>query len=177
MEAAHIPQEPPCDANVVFSTPSSPCWRRCPSWPPIPYPSARRTASKWNARLRHEAVDDDAFVHCADATTLRLRAGVRASFGGGFGVLVEAEGVAAAASYNSGANGRVAYLAVIDPQGVELKQAWIGWNGRRAGEHACATLGRQRLLFDTSAGSATAAGGKTSRPSMRARFSGGHGRR
>lgn len=99
---------------------------------------------EWNVRLRHEAVDDDAFVLRADATTLRLRAGLRASFGGGFTALIEGEGIAAAGSYNSGANGRTQHAAVIDPEGIELNQAWLGWKGENAG----ATLGRQRLLFD-----------------------------
>ena len=113
-----------------------------------PGPAGPSITFEWNARLRHEAVDDDAFVPRADATTLRLRAGVRASFGNGFGGLVEAEGIAAAGAYNSGANARVAHPAIIDPQGVELNQAWIGWTGGTAGEHVGATLGRQRLQFD-----------------------------
>ena len=33
---------------------------------------------------------------------------------------------------------------VIDPSGVELNQAWIGWNGRKG----AAKLGRQRILLD-----------------------------
>ncbi len=109
-----------------------------------PAPAGRSIDLEWNARLRHEAVDDDAFVHRADATTLRLRAGLRASFGSGFGALVEGEGIASMGSYNSGANGRAGYPAVVDPEGVEWNQAWLGWKGERAG----ATLGRQRLLFD-----------------------------
>ncbi len=100
---------------------------------------------EWNARLRHEAVNDDAFARDADATTLRLRAGLRLHFGTGFSALLEGEGIASAGdAYNSGANGRTMYPAITDPKGIELNQAWLGWKG----DHAGATLGRQRLLFD-----------------------------
>lgn len=110
-----------------------------------PAPADSPLQFEWNARLRHEAVDDDAFARSADATTLRLRAGLRVHFGVGFSALLEGEGIASAGdAYNSGANGRTTYPAITDPEGVELNQAWLGWKG----EHAGATLGRQRLLFD-----------------------------
>jgi hypothetical protein len=100
---------------------------------------------EWNARLRHENVDDDAFAQSANATTLRLRAGLRLHFGGHFNALIEGEGIASAGDrYNSGANGRTARPAITDPEGAELNQAWIGWKD----PHVAATLGRQRLLFD-----------------------------
>ncbi|MFS8064582.1 MAG: alginate export family protein [Luteimonas sp.] len=110
-----------------------------------PAPVAAPWQFEWNARLRHEAVDDDAFVQSANATTLRLRAGLRMHFGGHFNALVEGEGIASAGdAYNSGANGRTTRPAITDPQGAELNQAWIGWKD----PHVAATLGRQRLLFD-----------------------------
>ena len=100
---------------------------------------------EWNARLRHENVDDDAFAQTAEATTLRLRAGLRMHFGGNFNALVEGEGIASTGDgYNSGANGRTTRPAITDPEGAELNQAWIGWKDARV----AATLGRQRLLFD-----------------------------
>lgn len=102
-------------------------------------------ALEWNARLRHESVDDDAFPHDAQAATLRLRLGVRARFGAGWSALLEGEGVAAFDdNYDSGANGRAGYPVIADPSGVELNQAWIGWRDA----HASATLGRQRVLID-----------------------------
>lgn len=108
-------------------------------------PQARPLQIEWNARLRHENVDDDAFAQSANATTLRLRAGLRMRFGDHFNALVEGEGVASAGdAYNSGANGEATRPAIIDPDGVELNQAWIGWKDARV----AATLGRQRLLFD-----------------------------
>lgn len=100
---------------------------------------------EWDLRVRHEHVADDAFSHTADAATLRLRAGLRAEFGGGWSALVEAEGIADAGDgYNSGANGETTYPAVIDPEGSEWNQAWVGWKNARFG----ATVGRQRLMFD-----------------------------
>ena len=100
---------------------------------------------EWNARLRHENVDDDAFAQPANATTLRLRAGLRMHFSDHFTALLEGEGIASAGdAYNSGANGRTTRPAITDPEGAELNQAWIGWKD----PHVAATLGRQRLLFD-----------------------------
>ena len=112
---------------------------------PAAAPAAAPWQFEWNARLRHENVDDDAFAQSANATTLRVRAGLRLHFGGHFNALIEGEGIASAGdNYNSGANGRTARPAITDPEGAELNQAWIGWKD----PHVAATLGRQRLLFD-----------------------------
>ncbi|MBP6748640.1 MAG: alginate export family protein [Xanthomonadaceae bacterium] len=100
---------------------------------------------EWDLRARHERVADDAFSPTADAATLRLRAGLRAEFGGGWSALLEAEGIADTGDgYNSGANGETKYPAVIDPEGMEWNQAWVGWKNPQVG----ATVGRQRLMFD-----------------------------
>lgn len=100
---------------------------------------------EFNARLRSEFVTDGAFEQDGQATTMRLRAGVRAKFGYGWTGFLEAEGVAALSDqYNSGANGRVAYPAIIDPGGAEVNQAWLAWRGATR----AATIGRQRLRFD-----------------------------
>lgn len=100
---------------------------------------------EWDLRGRHESVDDDAFARNAEATTLRLRLGLRADFGHGWTALVEGEGIVNANErYNSGANGQTTYPAVIDPDGAELNQAWIGWKN----EHFGATVGRQRINLD-----------------------------
>lgn len=98
---------------------------------------------EWNLRLRHESVSDDGFARNADATTLRLRAGLRGEFGDGFSALVEGEGVAAAGGYNSGANGKLQYPAATDPRGGELNQAWLGWADAEMEVRA----GRQRVLL------------------------------
>jgi len=108
-------------------------------------PETRPLSFEWNLRARQETVDDDAFAKDAQATTLRLRAGLRLRLEHGFGALVEGEGIAASGdAYNSGANGVTDRPAITDPEGAELNQAWIGWKGKRAG----ATAGRQRLQFD-----------------------------
>lgn len=100
---------------------------------------------EWDARLRHEQVDNDAFARDARADTLRLRLGLRANFGSGWSGLLEGAGVASAGShYNSGANGRTQYPAITDPRGGELNQAWLGWQGTQFG----ASVGRQRLQLD-----------------------------
>ena len=110
-----------------------------------PEPVAAPWQFEWNARLRNENVDDDAFTKSANATTLRLRAGLRMHFGDHFTALLEGEGIASAGdAYNSGANGRTTRPAITDPEGAELNQAWIGWKDA----HVAATLGRQRLQFD-----------------------------
>ena len=103
-----------------------------------------RVAFEWDLRLRAEQVDDAGFARNADAGTLRLRAGLRFAGRAGWTGLLEAEGIAASGAYNSGANGRTTRPQVVDPPGVELNQAWLGWKGTHAG----VAVGRQRLLFD-----------------------------
>jgi len=108
-------------------------------------PASAPLQLEWDARLRHEQVDDDAFARDARADTLRLRLGLRANFGHGWGGLLEGTGVAAAGShYNSGANGHVQYPGITDPKGSELGQVWLGWHD----DAFSATVGRQRLLLD-----------------------------
>ncbi len=100
---------------------------------------------EWDARLRHEHVDDAAFSREAAAQTVRARLGVRFAWAQDWAALVEGEGVASAGNrYNSGANGHVHYPSVIDPRSVELNQAWIGHTQARGGF----TLGRQRYVLD-----------------------------
>jgi len=100
---------------------------------------------EWNLRLRTEQVEDDAFARDADATTLRLRAGLRFRLGAGVSALVEGEGIASAGDrYNSGANRRTDRPVVADAEGAELNQAWLAWKNDRVQ----ATAGRQRLFFD-----------------------------
>ena len=104
-----------------------------------------RVSWETGARLRYEHVDDDLFANAADATTLRLRGGLRWQINAAFEAFIEGEAVGAVGDdYNSGANRRTAYPAVTDPQGVELNQAWLRW-------HRGATsvvAGRQRLVLD-----------------------------
>lgn len=122
---------PPVQAAAAESAPSAP-------------PSTPAVTLEFNARLRHESVEDDAFARTADATTLRLRLGVRARLGAGWSALLEGEGIAALDDgYDSGANAGSGLPVVADPAGAELNQAWLGWRDERA----AATFGRQRLLL------------------------------
>jgi hypothetical protein len=101
-------------------------------------------ALEWNARLRHEIVEDDAFAPRAEATTLRLRATLRARIGAGFSALLEAEGVTNDGNrHDSTANGRTDYPVIADPEALELNQAWVGWQNAQS----AATLGRQRVVL------------------------------
>ena len=100
--------------------------------------------AQWNLRARYEHVDDAAFARNADATTLRLRAGLHGRFGAHWEALVEGEAIAATGPYDDGTGKpKVLWPAVIDPRGAELDQAWLRG---RAGPVAI-TAGRQRLLF------------------------------
>lgn len=100
---------------------------------------------EWNARLRHEHVNDDAFANSAHATTLRLRTGLRWQPSASFVALLEGEGTASAGDhYNSGANRQTQYPAIIDPEAVALNQLWARWQGG----NGAVQIGRQRLLLD-----------------------------
>jgi len=118
----------------------------------LPLAAAAQTASHavtidptWNLRLRHEQVDDGAFSRDASAETLRLRAGLKFTFPDGWSALLEGEGIASGDNrYNSGANGRTTFPAIVDPDGAELNQAWMAWNGAKGS----AKLGRQRIVLD-----------------------------
>jgi hypothetical protein len=105
----------------------------------------RRGTPLVDLRARYEHVDDDAFARDADALTLRTRLGFRTAPWHGFTALVEAEDVRAPIEdYNSTANGRTQYPTVVDPEGSEINQAWLGWG--RPGTQL--TAGRQRVVFD-----------------------------
>ena len=109
----------------------------------LPVAAAGDWTLEANLRARQEQVRDAAFAHDADATTLRLRAGLHGRFANGWEALVEGEGIASAGAFNDGSNGRTAWPVVADPNGAELNQAWL----RHAGERLTATAGRQRLLL------------------------------
>lgn len=96
-----------------------------------------------NARLRVESVDDAAFPRDADATTLRLRLGVRGRFGEHWSALLEGEGIAGAGTYDSGADGPRDVPTIADPDGAELNQALVAWKSKRFD----AAAGRQRMVF------------------------------
>jgi hypothetical protein len=106
-------------------------------------------ATIWNidARLRYEGVDDDLFANEADATTLRLRAGLQHAFGAHFSARIEFEGTThlGAEHFNSTSNGETAYPLVVDPDSAEINQAWLAWTPDPATRIG---IGRQKLNFD-----------------------------
>lgn len=100
---------------------------------------------QWNLRLRYEQVDDEAFSRTAEATTLRLRAGLQLRHGTRFSAYLEGEGIVALGDdYNSGANGHSAFPTIADARGLEINQAYLQWKNPKLQ----ASLGRQRVLFD-----------------------------
>jgi len=100
---------------------------------------------EWNARLRHEQVDDAAYSPHAYADTLRLRLGIRAQIGYGWSYFIEGAGTASANDhYNSGANGETRYPGITDPSGAELNQAWLAWKG----DAFALKAGRQEVTLD-----------------------------
>ena len=136
----HVPL---CLALAALIAPATSAFAAEPA--PVDHAAAHVLTFEWNARLRNESVDDDAFVRNAEATTLRLRAGLHWHWAAGFSALLEGEGIASPGnSYNSSANGQTTYPAVTDPNGIEWNQAFVAWKGTQAG----ATVGRQRLQYD-----------------------------
>jgi hypothetical protein len=97
-------------------------------------------------RMRYENADDDARQEAVDVGSLRTALGFRtASFHGLFG-LAEVEDVLAVGTYDDGGtNRRMAprYSAVVDPEGVELNQAYVGID---AIPHTVIQAGRQLIL-------------------------------
>lgn len=99
----------------------------------------------FNARLRHEHVDQSGLAEKADALTLRSRLGYTTAAYRGFQFMVEAENVTALIDdYADGVAASLGYPVVADPEVTEVNQAWIGYTtGKTKG-----TLGRQRLVLD-----------------------------
>lgn len=99
----------------------------------------------FNARLRHEHVDQDGLPEKADALTLRSRLGYTTAAYQGFQFMVEAENVTALVDdYADGAVANPGYPVVADPEVTEVNQVWAAYTtGKTKG-----TLGRQRLVLD-----------------------------
>ncbi len=99
----------------------------------------------FNARLRHEHVDQAGFAEKANALTLRSRLGYTTAAYRGFHVMLEAENVVALIDdYADGVVVNPGFPVVGDPEVTEVNQAWASYTtGRTKG-----TLGRQRLVLD-----------------------------
>ncbi len=85
----------------------------------------------FSARARYENVDQDGFDKDADAYTLRTTLGYKTGTFHGFSGFVEFEDVTdlGGDNYNSTTNGELAYPVVADPEGTEVNQAYLAYNG------------------------------------------------
>lgn len=109
----------------------------------VPTLACAQVSTEWNWRVRNEHVEDHAFAHDADATTLRLRLGAKFAWSDEWSALVEGEGIVAGGAHDDGTNARRDLPAIIDPAGAEWNQAWVAF--KRDGKQV--TLGRQRVTF------------------------------
>lgn len=97
-------------------------------------------------RLRHEQVDDDAFVNDANASTLRTRLSYTSGQWRKLDLVVEFDHVGHLLDerFNDTRNGNGTFPTVVDPKGADLNQAAV----RYRTDGFTATAGRQRILFD-----------------------------
>jgi len=131
--------------------------------------AAPGAAFEWDLRLRQERVEDAGFAAAANATSARLRAGVRLVPATGWTVLVESEGIVGAGNHNDGANGKTTLPTVLDPGAeseeyladagdvagpellarlAELDDAEVREIAGRLGEVERGLSARRRLVFD-----------------------------
>lgn len=85
----------------------------------------------FSARARYETVDQDNALKDADAFTIRTTLGYKTGDFYGFSAAVEVEDVSELGSdnYNSLTNGEDAYSVIADPDGTEINQAYLQYNG------------------------------------------------
>jgi len=85
----------------------------------------------FSARVRYESVEQDNALKDADALTLRTTLGYKTGQFKGFSGFLELEDVSelGSDSYNSTTNGQGTYSVVADPDGTEVNQAYLQYNG------------------------------------------------
>ncbi|MFW5446877.1 MAG: alginate export family protein [Methylophagaceae bacterium] len=85
----------------------------------------------FSARLRYESVEQDNALKDADAFTIRTTLGYKTGGFHGFSAFAEVEDVTELGSdnYNSTTNGESAYSVIADPDGTEINQAYLQYNG------------------------------------------------
>jgi hypothetical protein len=85
----------------------------------------------FSARARYETVDQDNALKDADAFTIRTTLGYKTGDFHGFSAFAEVEDVSDLGSddYNSTTNGEGAYSVIADPDGTEVNQAYLQYNG------------------------------------------------
>ncbi len=99
----------------------------------------------FSARVRYETVDQDNALKDADALTLRTTLGYKTGLFNGFSGFVEFEDVSelGSDSYNSTTNGQGMYSVIADPDGTEVNQAYLQYNGFGSEFK----LGRQEIFY------------------------------
>lgn len=85
----------------------------------------------FSARARYESVEQDNALRDAHAFTIRTTLGYKTGNFGGFGAFVEIEDVSDLGSddYNSTSNGEGTYSVIADPDGTEVNQAYLSYQG------------------------------------------------
>lgn len=108
--------------------------------------AVKNSTTKVNLRYRLESVDQDGQSEDALASTLKSRLTWQSAPVNNFTVNVEVDNVTAIAidDYNSTTNGKGEYPVVADPEGTDLNQANIKFNG----EMLTVIAGRQRIVHN-----------------------------
>jgi hypothetical protein len=98
-------------------------------------------------RYRMEAVEQDGLPRDALANTARLRLDLESGPIGDFAAFVEFDHLEALGTerFNSTRNGRTDYPVVADPEGTDLNQLYLRYDGLA---DTVVKLGRQRLVLD-----------------------------
>jgi hypothetical protein len=99
-------------------------------------------------RYRFESVEQADKPSTAGANTLRLRLNLATAVVNGFSAFAEADNVQVPGGerHDDTRNGLNEYPVVADPEGSDLNQAWLQYEGAR---ETWLRLGRQRLNLDT----------------------------
>jgi hypothetical protein len=106
----------------------------------------------FNLRYRYEYVDQDGLPFNANASTLRVHAGVKTGQAYGFSAMAEVEMIAhlASGNYNDTINGLGQYPVVADPATGVLNQAVVTWSGAAgvslSGGRQAVNLDNQRFI-------------------------------